>query len=186
MFGDLPVQAIDVGLVMKVVEPLWPTKTETASRLRGRIENVLDWALARGYRQGDNPARWRGHLDNLLPRRSRVQKVEHHAALSYDEVGAFIEVLQRQEGVAAMALEFCILTATRTSETIGARWQEVDLREAIWMIPADRIKAGKEHRVPLSKPAVAILQKLAVARSSDFVRRDNQDGNAYCLTRECS
>ena len=169
VFGDLPVQAIDVGLVMKVVEPLWPTKTETASRLRGRIENVLDWALARGYRQGDNPARWRGHLDNLLPRRSRVQKVEHHAALSYDEVGAFIEVLQRQEGVAAMALEFCILTATRTSETIGARWQEVDLGEAIWMIPADRIKAGKEHRVPLSKPAVAILQKLAVARSSDFV-----------------
>ena len=169
VFGDLPVQAIDVGLVMKVVEPLWPTKTETASRLRGRIENVLDWALARGYRQGDNPARWRGHLDNLLPRRSRVQKVEHHAALSYDEVGAFIEVLQRQEGVAAMALEFCILTATRTSETIGARWQEVDLREAVWMIPADRIKAGKEHRVPLSKPAVAILQKLAVARSSDFV-----------------
>ena len=169
VFGDLPVQAIDVGLVMKVVEPLWPTKTETASRLRGRIENVLDWALARGYRQGDNPARWRGHLDNLLPRRSRVQKVEHHAALSYDEVGAFIEVLQRQEGVAAMALEFCILTATRTSETIGARWQEVDLGEAVWMIPADRIKAGKEHRVPLSKPAVAILQKLAVARSSDFV-----------------
>ena len=169
VFGDLPVQAIDVGLVMKVVEPLWPTKTETASRLRGRIENVLDWALARGYRQGDNPARWRGHLDNLLPRRSRVQKVEHHAALSYDEVGAFIEVLRRQEGVAAMALEFCILTATRTSETIGARWQEVDLGEAVWMIPADRIKAGKEHRVPLSKPAVAILQKLAVARSSDFV-----------------
>lgn len=169
VFGDLPVQAIDVGLVMKVVEPLWPTKTETASRLRGRIENVLDWALARGYRQGDNPARWRGHLDNLLPRRSRVQKVEHHAALSFHEVGAFIEVLQRQEGVAAMALEFCILTATRTSETIGARWQEVDLREAVWMIPTDRIKAGKEHRVPLSKPAVAILQKLAVARSSDFV-----------------
>ena len=95
--------------------------------------------------------------------------MEHHAALSYDEVGAFIEVLQRQEGVAAMALEFCILTATRTSETIGARWQEVDLGEAVWMIPADRIKAGKEHRVPLSKPAVAILQKLAVARSSDFV-----------------
>ena len=171
VFGDLPVQAIDVGLVMKVVEPLWPTKTETASRLRGRIENVLDWALARGYRQGDNPARWRGHLDNLLPRRSRVQKVEHHAALSFHEVGAFIEVLQRQEGVAAMALEFCILTATRTSETIGARWQEVDLREAVWMIPTDRIKAGKEHRVPLSKPAVAILvtrgsaqQRLRVSR----------------------
>jgi integrase len=169
IFGDLPVQAIDLGLVMKAIEPIWASKTETASRLRGRIESILDWAATRGYRQGDNPARWRGHLENLLPKRTKVRKVQHHAALPYGRVGDFIQALQQQRGVAAMALELCILTATRTSETIGARWQEVDLRETVWTIPADRIKAGKEHRIPLSAPAVAILQKLAAARSSDFV-----------------
>ena len=169
IFGDLPVQAVDLGLVLKVIEPIWATKTETASRLRGRIENILDWAATRGYRAGDNPARWRGHLDNLLPKRTKVQRVEHHAALPYAQIGTFIETLRGQPGVAALALEFCILTATRTSETIGARWQEVDLHDAVWTVPAERIKASKEHRVPLSKPAVTILQKLAAARGSDFV-----------------
>jgi integrase len=169
IFADLPVQAIDLGLVMKAIEPLWATKTETASRLRGRIESILDWAATRGYRTGDNPARWRGHLDNLLPKRTKVRKVQHHAALPYAQVGSFIEALHRQQGIAAMALEFCILTATRTSETIGARWEEVDLDGAVWTIPADRIKAGKEHKVPLPTPATAILRRLAAARSSAFV-----------------
>lgn len=169
VFGDLPVKAIDVGLVMKAVEPIWATKTETASRLRGRIESVLDWAAARGYRQGDNPARWRGHLDKLLPRRSKVQRVQHHPALAYDEVGAFMEALRSQGGMAAKALELCILTAARTSETINARWDEIDLAAKLWTIPASRIKAGKEHRVPLSAPALALLAQLAEARSGEFV-----------------
>jgi integrase len=169
VFGDLPVKAIDVGLVMKAVEPIWATKTETASRLRGRIESVLDWAAARGYRHGDNPARWRGHLDKLLPKREKVQRVQHHAALAYDEMGVFMEALRSQGGMAAKALEFCILTATRTSETINARWDEIDLTAKLWTIPAGRIKAGKEHRIPLSAPALMLLRQLAGTRSGEFV-----------------
>ncbi len=169
VFGSLPVQDVDVSLITKVLEPIWATKTETASRLRGRIEAVLDWATVRGYRRGDNPARWRGHLENLLPQRSKVQRVEHHPALPYGEIGAFMGTLRQHDGVAAVALEFLILTATRTSETIGARWDEIDIDHAIWTIPADRIKAGKEHRVPLSAPAMAILKRLNKIRQGDFV-----------------
>src|SRR6266404_118260 len=127
VFGSLPVQAVDVGLVMKVIQPMWMKKPETASRLRGRIESVLDWATVRGYRQGDNPARWRGSLQSLLPARSKVRKVVHHAALPYTQVGGFVALLRAQDGIAAQALEFLILTVTRTSETIGARWPEFDL-----------------------------------------------------------
>ena len=169
VFGDLPVKAIDVSLVMKAIEPIWATKTETASRLRGRIESVLDWATARGYRQGENPARWRGHLDNLLPKRAKVQRVQHHPALPYSEITAFMQALRSQQGMAALALEFLILTATRTSETINARWDEIDLAAKLWIIPAGRIKAGKEHRVPLSAPALALLGRLAEARTGEFV-----------------
>jgi integrase len=169
VFGDLPVAAIDVGLVMKAVEPIWATKTETASRLRGRIESVLDWATARGYRQGENPARWRGHLDNLLPKRAKVQKVQHHPALPYTEIASFMQALRSQQGMAALALEFCILTATRTSETIGARWDEIDLAAELWTIPASRIKAGREHRVPLSEPVVSLLGELAATRTGEFI-----------------
>jgi integrase len=169
VFGKLPVQDVDVSLVMRVLEPIWTTKTETASRVRGRIEAVLDWATVRGYRRGDNPARWRGHLENLLAKRAKVQNVQHHAALPFDEVGAFIGALRRQEGVAAAALEFLILTATRTSETIGGRWSEIDFDNATWTIPADRIKAGREHRVPLSEPAVALLNRLNKIRHGDFI-----------------
>lgn len=169
VFGDVPVQAVDVGMVLKVLEPIWATKTETASRLRGRIESILDWAKARGYRDGDNPARWRGHLDALLPARTRVAKVEHHAALPYGEVGAFMAALRAHEGVSARALEFCMLTATRTSEAIGARWEEIDLGAGLWTIPAGRIKAGKEHRVPLSERTLEILAGMASVRESDFV-----------------
>jgi integrase len=167
LIGQLPVQAIDVALVMKAVEPLWATKTETASRVRGRIESVLDWATARGYRQGDNPARWRGHLENLLPKRNKVQAVEHHAALPYQEIGAFMVELRAQTSVASKALEFAILTAARRAEVLGARWPEVNLTERVWIVPAARMKAGKEHRVPLSAAAVAVLEGLP--RLSDYV-----------------
>jgi len=169
IFGDLPVQAIDVGLVMKAIEPIWAVKPETASRVRGRIESVLDWATARGYRQGANPARWKGHLDNLLPKKTKVRRVEHHAALPYVDIAEFMVELRRQAGIAARALEFAILTAARTGEVIGAQWDEVDLVARLWTIPAGRMKAGKEHRVPLSDAAVAILEQMREARHGEFV-----------------
>ncbi len=159
VFGHLSVQAVDLGLVMKVLEPIWTTKPETATRVRGRIEAILDWATARGFRTGDNPARWRGLLKELLPAVSKVRKVKHHAALPFDEVGAFMAELRKQDGVAARGLEFLILTGTRTSEVIGATPDEV--KGPIWTIPADRIKAGLEHRVPLSPRALEVLEGMA-------------------------
>jgi integrase len=168
-FGELPVQAVDVGLVLKALEPIWSIKPETASRVRGRIECVLDWATARGYRRGENPARWRGHLENLLPKRSKLARVEHHAALSYAEVGAFVIALGEQGGMAARALEFLILTAARTGEVIGARWDEFNLPENVWTVPAERMKSGREHRVALSDAAAAILKGLAEIRQGAFV-----------------
>jgi integrase len=139
--------------------------------VRGRIEAVLDWATAREYRQGENPSRWRGHLDKLLPARSKVRRVEHHAALPYDEMAGFMTALQAEEGVAARALEFAILTAARTGEVMGARWSEIDLAEKVWMIPSTRMKAGKEHRVPLSARTVAILEDMEPLR-----HRGGRDG----------
>lgn len=168
-FGDLPVAAVDVGLVLKAIEPIWTEKTETASRVRGRIESILDWATARGLRSGDNPARWRGHLENLLPKRSKVAKVQHHPALPYAEMGAFMTALRTMEGVGPKALEFAILTATRTGETVGSRWSEIDLASGMWTIPGERMKAGKEHRVPLSKRATELLSALPCEADSDFV-----------------
>ena len=169
VFGSLPVQAVDVGLVMKAVEPIWAQKPETAGRVRGRIESVLDWATARGYRQGENPARWRGHLENLLPKKSKVRRVEHHAALAYAEIAAFMVELRQQEGGAARALEFTILTAARTGEVIGAKWDEIDLDERLWTVPADRMKAGKEHRVPLSDVALAIVEERRKIQQDDHI-----------------
>jgi len=177
VFGDLSVQAIDTGLVMRALEPIWQKKPETASRLRGRIEAVLDWARTAGYREGENPARWRGHLQNLLMKISSAAKAarratgrgEHHAALPYSDIGAFMAALRRQEGVAARALEFTILTAARTSEVIGAMWEEVNLAERMWIVPAERMKADKEHRVPLSSAAMTILERLAEVREGQFV-----------------
>ncbi len=157
--GDLPVSAVDVGLVLKVLEPIWTTKTETARRLRGRIEAVLDWATAREYRSGDNPARWKGLLKNLLPPHAKVGRVEHHPALPYGELPSFVADLRAQEGLGAECLLFTILTASRTSEAINAQWQEIDLNNAIWTVPGERMKAGREHRVPLSKPALALLRE---------------------------
>jgi len=174
IFGSLPVQAIDVGLVMKALEPIWNEKPETASRVRGRIESILDWAKARGYRQGENPARWRGHLENLLPKKSKVWRVEHHAALPYTEIGAFMAELREQDGTAARALEFTILTAARTGEVIGTTWSEIDLGGHLWTILAARMKAGKEHRVPLSDAALAILRAMAEVQTGEFVFPGNR------------
>jgi integrase len=169
VFGALPVQAIDTALVTKAIEPIWAEKPETAGRVRGRIEAILDWATARGHRQGENPARWRGHLDKLLPNKTKVRRVEHHAALPYPEIGAFTAELREQEGVAARALEFAILTAARTGEVIGARWDEFNLAERLWTIPGQRMKAGREHRVPLPDAALAIIETMAGIREGDFV-----------------
>ena len=169
VFGALPVQAIDVALVMKALEPIWQTKSETANRVRGRIEAVLDWATARGYRQGENPARWRGHLENLLPKKSRVHRVKHHAALPFVEIAAFIAELRRQEGVGARVLEFAILTATRTGEAIGATWDEVDLAEKHWTIPGERMKGEVTHRVPLSDRAIEILGEMRGLQEGELV-----------------
>jgi len=169
VFGKLAVRAIDVGLVIKALEPIWSAKPETASRVRGRIEAVLDWAAARGFRDADNPARWKGRLDKLLPRRSKVRAVEHHAALPYDKVGSFMVELREREGVAARALEFAILTATRTSEVLGAQWSEIDFGAKVWTVPAGRMKGGREHRIPLASPAMAVLKRMAKAREGDHV-----------------
>lgn len=156
-FGDIPVQDVDLTLVIKVLEPIWETKTETASRIRGRIEAVLDWAKTREYRTGENPARWRGHLENLLAPRFKVQKIVHQPALPYDQLGDFLAVLKEQGGTAAEALNFTILTAARTNETISATWDEIDLQKKVWTIPGHKMKAGREHRIPLSEAAIGIL-----------------------------
>ena len=167
VIGGLSVQAIDTALVLKVLEPIWTAKPETAGRVRGRIESILDWAKVRGYRAGENPARWRGHLDKLLPARSKVRRVEHHAALPYAELPGFLVSLREQEGIAARALEFAILTAARTGEVIGARWAEMDLLDKTWTLPAARMKAGREHRVPLSARALAILEEMQPHRQAE-------------------
>lgn len=169
VFGALPVAAVDTSLVLKALEPIWTEKPETASRLRGRIESVLDWATVRGYRKGENPARWRGHLEKLLPARAKVKAVEHHAALPYGEMPAFMSALREQQGVGPRALEFAILTAARTGEVIGATWGEIDIHAATWTIPKERMKARREHRVFLSGRALEILSALREARNSDFV-----------------
>ena len=168
-FGDLPVQAVDTSLVMQALQPIWATKPETATRVRGRIESILDWATTSGFRRGENPARWKGHLANLLPRRSRVRKVEHHAALPFAEVPAFMATLGAQSGIASKALAFTILTAARTGETIGARWSEFDLDTGVWVVPAERMKGHVEHRVPLTEAVLTILRSVAEIRASDFV-----------------
>jgi integrase len=165
--GALPVQAVDTALVHKVLEPIWTAKPETASRVRQRIENILGFAKVCGYRDGENPARWRGHLDNLLPARSKVRDVKHLAALPYVELPTFLVNLRSREATAARALEFLVLTAARTGEVIGARWNEIDMLDKIWTVPAGRMKAHREHRVPLSPRAVAILKEMLAARHGD-------------------
>jgi integrase len=178
VIGTLPIASIDTPLVLKVVEPIWQDKTETASRTRGRIESVLDWATVRGYRSGDNPARWKGHLDQVLPARGSIAKVEHHAALPYRELPAFMADLRGREGVAARSLEFTILTAARTGEVIGARWDEIDTASATWIIPAGRMKGSREHRVPLSSRAVELLEEVYREDGNDYVFLGSQRGGS--------
>jgi integrase len=181
VLGNMAVADIDTGLVLKVLEqkvgaergypagPLWQARPETASRLRGRIEVVLDWAGVRGYRSGDNPARWKGHLAEVLPARGQVAKVDHHAALPYAELPAFMMALRKREGVATKALEFAILVAARTSEVIGAQWDEIDLDAATWVIPGGRMKGGRQHTVPLSKHAIELLRELPTEEDNHHV-----------------
>jgi len=168
VFGSLPVQAIDMGLVMKALEPIWTTKPETASRVRARIEAILDWAKVKGFRQGENPARWRGHLESLLPNKAKVREVEHHPALPWAQIGTFMAALREQQGVAARALEFTILTTARTKEVTGAPWGEIDLGERLWTVPKERMKGNRVHRVPLSNAALSIIEDMQEVRVGDF------------------
>src|SRR6516165_97573 len=164
--GDKPVDTISTNDVLSLLKPIWTTKAETASRVRGRIEKVLDAAKASGYRQGENPARWRGHLDHLLPKQSKLTR-GHHAAMPYEHVAAFVGRLRESDSLDARALELCILTAARSGEILGMRWSEVDFDKKVWTLPADRMKAGREHRVPLSERAITILRQLHEDRSGD-------------------
>lgn len=167
--GDMLVRDIELPHILSVLEPIWKTKTETASRLRGRIESILDWATVRGQRDGMNPARWKGHLDKILPKPSKVARVDHHDALDVAEVGAFMAQLRQHQGNGARALEFAILTAARSGEVRGATWDEIDLESKVWVIPGVRMKAGKEHRVPLSAPAIRILKDLPRIAGTNLV-----------------
>jgi integrase len=176
VIGALPVRAVDTTLVLKILEPIWTAKPETASRVRGRIELVLNWARSRGYRSGENPAQWRGHLDNLLPARGKVRRVKHHPALPYSEIGAFMAALRSQETGTAHALEFLILTAARSGEALGARWEEIDLAAKLWIVPAERMKGEREHRVPLSDAAVAVLNRMLPSSRQGLVFHDAVSG----------
>lgn len=174
IIGALPVAAVDTALVVKVLSPIWQDKTETATRLRGRIESILDWATVSKYRQGDNPARWRGHLENLLANPHKLAKVEHHPALPWQDMGAFMAALRQQEGIAAKALEFAILTAGRSGEVRAATWAEIDFDARIWTVPAEHMKMNREHRVPLSKAAVALLK--AMPRMGELIFPGAKEG----------
>jgi hypothetical protein len=164
VIGALRPQEVDTDLVLRVLQPIWLTKNETASRLRGRIESVLDWAKVSGLRSGENPARWSGHLDHLLPAPSKVQKGGHHAALPYDEIGEFFKLLRASRGTASRLLEFTILTATRTGDSLHAVWPEFDLSVPLWTVPAERTKAKREHRVPLWSHYTNVLSQSASRR----------------------
>jgi integrase len=169
IIGAVDVRTIETADIMLVLTPIWSAKPDTASRLRGRMENILDWSKVRGLRDRENPARWRGHLDCLLPGKRKVRAVEHHAALPYAEAAAFMASLRQRSGVKARALEFAILTAARTGEAIGARWPEIDLERKLWVVPSTRMKSGREHRSPLADRALEILSEMAAIRSSEFV-----------------
>jgi integrase len=169
VLGDLPVATIDTPLVLKVIKPLWQRAPVTASRVRGRIEQVLGWATVHHYRSGDNPARWKGHLQHALPATSQTTDVEHHSALAYTEAPAFFAKLRQDSSVQARCLEFITLTATRSGEATDARWDEIDFDNRVWVIPPERIKMGKEHRIPLSDAAMAVIEAMRDLRQSDYV-----------------
>jgi integrase len=176
IMGTLPVQAIDTALVLKVLEPLWGERPVAASRLRASIESILNFAKARGYRIGENPAAWRGHLDHLLPARSKVRRVQHHPALPYAELPAFMDQVRSHHGIAPRVLEFTVLTAARIGEALGARWDEIDLAQRMWVIPPDRMKSGREHRVPMSPRVISIVEEMAEIRLNEFVFPGSKQG----------
>lgn len=167
--GELSIADIDTDLIIKCLQPIWTTKTETASRTRGRVERIFDWALARGLRTLPNPARWKGHLDKLLPSAMKIKRVEHFKAMPLDEMAAFCKRLRNESGTAARALEFTILTAARTNEVLGAKWEELDLDQKTWTIPAERMKANNTHQVPLAPRAIEILLAMRAQRKSEYV-----------------
>lgn len=169
IIGPISVAKVDTAHIMQIIEPIWTDKTETASRVRGRIESVLDWATARRYRSGENPARWRGHLDKLLPARSKVAKVRHHPAMPYTDLPEFMQRLRALDSISAKALEFTILTAVRTSEAVGATEAEIDFRAKVLTIPAERMKANRPHRVPLSDRALEILKTTPREANNPYV-----------------
>lgn len=178
VIGELSVGEIDTGHVTKILQPIWTEKSETASRLRGRIEAVLNYATTHGWRSGENPARWRGHLENVLPKKSKVAKVKHHVALPWNEMSTFMTMLAKENGIAALALRFAILTAARTTEVINVPWSEIDFKNQVWTVPEERMKAGKEHRVPLTEAAISILEaaKNFHVDDSDFVFPGSKKG----------
>ena len=180
--GALPVAAIDTAGVLNVLMPIWTAKPETASRVRGRIELVLDWATVQGYRDGANPARWRGHLQHTLPAKRKLQPVTHLAALPFDEIGTLMAALREQTSIGTRALELLILTATRTGETLGARWDEIDIDNMMWTIPRTRMKGGREHRVPLSARSIAILKEMAEIRQNEFIFPGMKQGRSLTET----
>lgn len=167
--GSIPIQDVNTGMILKVLEPIWATKTETASRIRGRIDAILGWATSREYRKGENPARWKDHLDNILPQKTKVKKVKHHAALPYAEIGQFMADLRTNKTNSNLGLEFLILTAARTGEVINATWSEIDFNKRLWTIPAERTKTDHEHRVPLSDDAISVLTEMKQNATSDFI-----------------
>ena len=167
--GTMPVSEITLPHVLACLEPIWRDKTETATRVRGRIESVLDWATVREYRAGENPARWKGHLDKVLPAPGKLAKVEHHRAMPIDAMPAFMTDLRTRDGIAAKALEFVVLTAARSGEVRGAAWAEIDIDAGVWTVPAERMKAGKEHRVPLSQPAIQLLKAMPRMEGTELI-----------------
>lgn len=169
LLGRISVDLITTELVYKVLQPIWQTKTETATRVRQRIETVLDWCKARGYCKGDNPARLKGALGELLPKSQKIKKVEHHAAIPYRQINEFVTALRNEGGTAPLALEFMLLTAARTGEVVAAKWNEIDFDVQVWTVPASRMKSGKEHRIPLSTRAVAILRLVLATKHSDYI-----------------
>ena len=174
--GKLAVKDVTQSHVLSILEPIWAEKNETASRLRGRIEAVLDWATVKKYREGENPALWKGRLDKLLPAPNKVQKKNHHKALSINEIPHFFKKLKEKEGISPKALEFTILTAARSGEVRGAQWSEIDIKKAVWTIPASRMKAGSEHREPLSDQAIKILKSMPRIDGSEYVFPSSKGG----------
>jgi integrase len=179
VIGRMSVADVAVGDVLKILEPIWKDKPETATRLRGRIETVIDWAIARDYRCAENPARWRGRLQQLLPAKAKIRRVEHHPAMGWRDVGAFMADLRARPAVAARALEFLILTAARGGEVRGARWAEIDLAGAVWSVPGERMKAGRDHRVPLSDAALAVLKSALAAHVAEHGRQPRPDALVF-------